>query len=181
VGAAAVREHGNEWRSCRSFQGTGHIEVFDAEPWAIRVTLDMAIDKRESLQLHPVKTVAVFSDSHAATRQAAHMEPGQGQQLAGQINRRARRLLAHGIATENHWIPGHSGIPGNEEADGQANLAREASGRTVLEWPYRACCIRARRISGGWSAAKVEWVADMFNKHFSYRIKGKAGTKDLSR
>jgi len=31
VGAAAVCKHGNEWRSRRSFLGTGHMEVFDAE------------------------------------------------------------------------------------------------------------------------------------------------------
>jgi len=68
VGAAAVCKHGNEWRSRRSFLGTGCMEVFDAELWAIGLALDMAIEKRETLPMHGVKTVAVFSNSQAAIR-----------------------------------------------------------------------------------------------------------------
>ena len=61
-------KHGNEWRSRRSFLRTGRMEVFDAELWAIRLALDMAIKKREALQMHGVRTVAVFSDSQATIR-----------------------------------------------------------------------------------------------------------------
>jgi ribonuclease HI len=153
------------------------MEVFDAELWAIGLALDVAIEKRETLQKHGVKTVAVFSDSQAAIRRTAHLEPGPGQRLARRINRRARSLLAHGIATEIHWVPGHSGIPGNEEADRHANVARDASGSTVIERPYTSASNRARRISEGRSAAKAKWEADKCSKHFSYRLKGKAGTK----
>jgi len=49
VGAAAVCKHGNEWRSRRSFLGTGRMEVFDAELWAIGLALDVAIEKKETL------------------------------------------------------------------------------------------------------------------------------------
>jgi len=62
VGAAAVCKHGNDWRSRRSFLGTRHMEVIDAELWAFRLALDVAIQKRETLQMDGVKTVAVFSD-----------------------------------------------------------------------------------------------------------------------
>ena len=65
VGAAAVGEHGNEGRSRRSFLGTGRMEVFDAILWAIGLAHDGAIETREKLQRHGVKTVAVFSDSQA--------------------------------------------------------------------------------------------------------------------
>ena len=93
--------------------------------------------------------------------------------VARRINRRAQALLAHGIATEIHWVPGHSGIPGNEEADRQANIAREAKGSTIIERPYTSASNRARRISEGRSAAKAQWEADKCSKHFGYRLKGK--------
>jgi len=52
VGAATVCKHGNEWRCRRSFLGTGRMVVFDAELWAIGLALDVAIEKRETLEMH---------------------------------------------------------------------------------------------------------------------------------
>jgi len=153
------------------------MEVFDAELWAIGLALDVTIEMRETLQSHEVKTVAIFSDWQTAIRRAAHVEPGLGQRLASRINQRAQALLAHGIVTEIHWVPGHSGMPGNEEADRLANLAQEARGDTVIERPYTSASNSTRPISEGRSAAKATWEADKCNKHFSYRLKGKTGTK----
>jgi len=153
------------------------MEAFDAELRAIGLALDVAIEKREKLQEHGVKKVVVFSDSQAAIRRTAHLEPGPEQRLARRINRRARNLLAHCITTEIDSVPGHSGIPGIEEADRQANLAREVSGSTVIERPYTSASNRARQISEGRSSAKAKWEADRCSKHFSFRLKGKVGTK----
>jgi hypothetical protein len=47
----------------------------------------------------------------------------------------------------------------------------------VIERPYTLASNRARQISEGRSAAKVKWEADQCSKHFSYRLKGKGGTK----
>ena len=143
----------------------------------IRLALDVAIEKRETLQMHGVKIVAVFSDSQATIRQVAHVEQGPGQRLARGINTRAQSLLTDSITTEIHWVLGHSRIPRNEHADHQANLARYASGSTVIGRPYTLPGNRVRRISEGRSAVKPLWEADNCSKHFSYRLKGKAGTQ----
>jgi len=107
------------------------VEVIDAELWAIGLTLDETIKKRETLQRHGTNTVVVFSDSQATIRRMAHLEPGPGQQVARRMNRRAQAHLAHGIGTEIHWVLGHSGIPGNEEADCQANQRCQPSRPTA--------------------------------------------------
>ena len=135
--------HGNESRSCPSFLGTGRLEVFDAEQWGMWLALEVVIEKRATLQMHGAEIVAVFSNSQAAIQRAAHLEAALGQRLAWGINRRARRLLAHVIATEILRLLAHCGIPGNEGADRQANLARDASGSTVIEQPYTFASNRA--------------------------------------
>jgi len=47
----------------------------------------------------------------------------------------------------------------------------------AIERLYTAASNRPRRISEGRSAAKAKWDADKCSKHFSYRLKGKMGTK----
>jgi hypothetical protein len=151
-----VCKHGNQWRSHCSFLGTGHIPVFLSELWAIGLLLDVVIVKREKSQEHGVMIVAVISNSQAAIRRMAHLEPGPGLRLPRRINRIAQNLLPHGIATEIHWVLGHSSIPRNDKAYPQADLARDPSDSTVIEWPYTADSNRARRISERTSAANAK-------------------------
>ena len=85
MGAAAVCRRGDEWRSRHSILGTGRLEVFDAELWAIELALEVTIEKRGTLQRHGVKTVQIYSDSQTAIRRGAHLERGLGQSLASRI------------------------------------------------------------------------------------------------
>jgi ribonuclease HI len=177
VGAAAVCKHGDGWKAFGSHLGTGRVEVYDAELWAIGLALRESVKKRDMLQAHGVKRVAIFSDSQQAIRRTEHLEPGPGQPLARWINQSARTLRKDGIETEIRWVPGHTGIPGNKEADRQPNLAREGrKAGTVLEHIYTSAANRTRRISDAKTAAKAEWEADKCSKHYGYRLKGKAGS-----
>jgi ribonuclease HI len=178
VRAAAVCKHGDGWKAFRSHLGTGRVEVYDAELWAIGLALRESVRKRDRLRTHGVTKVGVFSDSQAAIRRTEHLEPGPGQPLARWINQSARTLREAGIETEIHCVPGHTGIPGNEEPDRQANLPREGRRTgTVRERVYTSAANRTRRISEAKTAAKAEWEADKCSKHHGYRLKGKTGNK----
>jgi ribonuclease HI len=161
VGAAAVCKHRDSLRAFLSHLGTGRMLVYDTELWDIGLALRESVKKRDTLQTHGVTKVAVFSDSEAAIRQTEHLEPAPGQHLPRWISQCARNLREAGIETEIHWVPGHSGIPGNAEADCQANLAREG-GRagTIRERIYTSAANRTRQISGAKTVAKAEWEAD---------------------
>ena len=68
VGAAVECNHSNEWRTRCGYVCSGHMEVFNAVLWAIGLTLGKMVKRRERLQEHGVKMVAVLSDSQAAIR-----------------------------------------------------------------------------------------------------------------
>jgi len=177
VGAAAVCKYSHHWRTHRSYLGTGHMEVFHAKLLAIGLALGEIVNRWLRWQEHQVKVVAVFSDSSAAIRRMEHLEPGLRQWLASRINQRAQALPTHGITTWTDCVPGDSGISRNQEAGRQANLTQDANEDTAIERPYPSASNGARRISEGRLVAKAKWEADKCSKHFSYRLKGKTGTK----
>ena len=149
-----------------------------AEVWSIGLALRESVKKRDTLQTHRVTKVAVFSNSQTAFRRTEHLEPGSRQHLARWISQCARNLHEAGIETEIHLVPRHTGIPRNEEADRQANQAREGQrAGTVCEQLYTSVANRTRPSTKAKTAAKPEWEANKCSKHHGYRLKGKAGSK----
>ena len=67
-------KHRDRWKAFRSHLGTGRMEVYDAELWAIGLALRESVKKRETLQTHSVMKVAVLSDLQAAIRRTEHLE-----------------------------------------------------------------------------------------------------------
>jgi len=144
--AVACSNSEGSWKATRSYLRKGRMEVFDAELWV------MWIAPRRGEQ-----EIMIFNDSQAAVRRAAHLEIGSGLQLARWINNEARTLLSdHDLETEIRWIPRHSGIPGNEEADRQANTAREGHESAIREQAFISAANRARRISERRAATKAQ-------------------------
>jgi len=62
VGAPAVCSNGYSWTVFPSYLGTGRIEVFDAELWAIRIALQKSVARPEALKVHGVTRVAIVCD-----------------------------------------------------------------------------------------------------------------------
>ena len=60
----------------------------------------------------------------------------------------------YSIAAAIHWVPQHSGIPGNHKADCQANHAGEGRGYRVSKRKYTSAINRARQMSEGKRTAK---------------------------
>jgi ribonuclease HI len=99
------------------------MEVFDSELWPIRIAQQNPVARADALGARLVTTLAVFSDPQAAIRRTMHLDPGPGQQLGRAVNKHSRALNTNEINVMIHCVPGHSDIPGNEEADRHANKA----------------------------------------------------------
>jgi len=73
-----VCKHRDRWKAFSRHLGTGQMEVYDGEPWAIGLALRESVKKRETLQTHEMTKEAVFRDSQAAIRRMEHLEPEPG-------------------------------------------------------------------------------------------------------
>jgi len=89
----AVCKHRDSWKAFCSPLGTGRMEVYDAELWAIGLALRESVKARDRLQTHGVTKIAVISVWLAAIQRMEHLEPGPGQHLARWISQCARNLL----------------------------------------------------------------------------------------
>ena len=104
----------------------GGATAFDAELSAVARAIEVSVHEAT-----PGTHVRVFTDSQAAMRRVLNDSPGPGQQDAVRCILGARRLCQRGAMVSIHWVPGHSGVIGNEIADQWAGDAaiREAGHR----------------------------------------------------
>jgi len=90
--------------------------------------LDLAADRQQRKKL---ERLTIFTDAQAAITRMQTCEVGPGQQYALQARKALERIKC---PVEIRWCPAHSGIEGNEIADGWAKLAAEEPDRHGVEW-----------------------------------------------
>ncbi len=104
-------------------------EVLDVELWAITEALDIA----EKLA-NPKTPITIFSDSQKALRTIALLFTSQENRfLRGQVYQKTEELQRTGHPIIFQWIPGHSGLIGNEKANLFARNRAERGGK-LTEW-----------------------------------------------
>ncbi|KAK8095120.1 reverse transcriptase [Apiospora kogelbergensis] len=116
-------------------QGLPPLEVitpFVVPPWWRRVSTVIGKSEKEGKAHHDhiVKTfgakIDIFTDNQAAILSSAWPERQSGQWLLRQIAKQITTLRQRKIDLHIHWIPAHTGVPGNERADELAKAGAEA-------------------------------------------------------
>ena len=106
-------------------------EVLDAELWGISRALKIALKETTPRK---AGRITVYSDAQVAIKQLRETKSKAGQALRIQIYEQARQLQAYGGEVIVRWIPSHSGIEGNEQADKAAKEAAADSKAQVARW-----------------------------------------------
>jgi ribonuclease HI len=109
IGTAAVALFSGVTRTAYIGKSKDYTVLF-GELYAIRMALEIAQEAG--------RPAIIYSDSERALRMIQSPTRSSGQYLVKQIV-----TLLEQVQAELHWIPAHSGIPGNEAADFEAKVA----------------------------------------------------------
>ena len=114
AGIYYTKNYAMENSGCFSWNLNSHMEVFDAELFAIEKAFKLALNQISLF----TKDIWIFSDSQAAIQriQKSSLNAEQSHILA--IKSWAKKIKTkHQINIHLNWVPGHMNIKGNELAD----------------------------------------------------------------
>ena len=132
-----------------------HQEAFDAELEAIVRGIRLAAERRETGARY-----TVFTESQAAMKRMLEDSPRPGQSKATFGIRLPQIIESRGSSVEIDWVPGHSGVEGDEHADLYAKAAAEIDAWNKKEKEKGAislATLKARRTN----KATKEWIKDI--------------------
>jgi hypothetical protein len=113
----------------------------------------------------------IFSDSQAALPRCSHDKPGPGQDQAHDIMDREKGLKLNKCMVMLRWVPGHKGVPGNEQANAMAKrAAKELPEDAYCRWITRTASLTylRRKTTETRTKATKEWIETRTAKSKAY-------------
>jgi ribonuclease HI len=117
------------------------LEVFDAK---LRAIYQCLLTCRTHTRIHYLhrRYIHSFSDNQATITRSASFDRSPRQEIATLIHNTVLALRPHVVQVTVHWVPGHTGVPGNEKADVLAKLVTERRPTTCI--PISTSWLRRR-------------------------------------
>ncbi|KAK6222510.1 zinc finger protein [Colletotrichum tabaci] len=160
IGAAAVCI--TTYQTRNSYMGSDAIStVYAGELQGIILALEIAEEDRQ--RGNNRSKVLIYTDNQAAIRSSARPKGKSGSYLLQTIAVKTQKLQEQGLKTEIRWVPAHTGIQGNEDAD---KAAKEATGwrqngetGTKADMPQHLYALRSTLKTWTYREANKMWQA----------------------
>jgi ribonuclease HI len=103
-------------------------EVFDAE---LRAIYECLLTCRKYINRHRLhcRNIHIFTDNQSAIKRASTLARGPGQETAYEIHELTLTLKNYDTTITIHWVPGHTDIAGNDDAD---KLAKQPTTQPLM-------------------------------------------------
>jgi ribonuclease HI len=131
-------------------------EVYDAEIHAIHKTIEKCAKLCRQRQMRN-KTFWVFSDNQAAVMRMATFKASTGQTASLEVQQACKTISEYDCRISLQWVPGHTEVEGNEEADRLAKAATEIPQPSL----YMTTVTYLRRIAR--ACSQIEWAKEWRN------------------